>query len=61
MSLEFENAPYCKGENCTCLLTARADFDNGYCVMCWEEINTPKTLKEKQNAIFEELVKLGVK
>ena len=37
MSLDFEIAPYCESEGCTNLLTARADYEKGYCVLCQED------------------------
>ena len=38
MSLDFDIAPYCNGECCTNLLTSRADYERGYCGLCWEDI-----------------------
>jgi hypothetical protein len=40
MSLEFNEAPYCQGENCTNLLTAKVDYDRGLCLLCWEDKET---------------------
>lgn len=37
MSLEFENAPYCKAKGCTALLTHKVDYDRGLCISCYEE------------------------
>jgi hypothetical protein len=37
MSIDYEHAPCCKGNNCTTLLTHRVDIKNGYCYWCWED------------------------
>ena len=39
MSLEFENAPYCKAKGCTALLTHKVDYDRGLCISCYEDLN----------------------
>lgn len=37
MSIDVNFSPYCKGDYCTHRLTARVDFERGYCEGCWQE------------------------
>lgn len=34
MSLDPSDVPYCKGKNCTNLLTARSDYQKGVIIIC---------------------------
>ena len=36
MSLDFENAPMCKGDCCTNLLIHSSEYKKGYCLLCQE-------------------------
>lgn len=40
MSLPFEIAPDCAGENCTNVLASRAEFEKGRCGACWDGVDS---------------------
>jgi hypothetical protein len=54
MSLDFDIAPYCKGKYCTNLLTARVDFENGYCGLCLEDMQDHLDKQKEESKIKEE-------
>jgi hypothetical protein len=51
MSLEYDIAPYCKGDFCTNLLTSSSDYKKKYCASCCDDLKMIKVAEGSTHGI----------